>query len=184
MNYFTPELLTRFGSPDDGVADAASREWERAQEAYVAHLSALRSDLPKSVRTVLRRFCLHDAKVLTIAIDEAPFFSIFLQLKNPRHPLDNYLELRYSLTGGPKHGLKFFKHASLEGDGKPFGWWLYDEIDVLTGEVSAFTHSILFTGGHELQLYFYGLRCRRLRKLLLPDASPALGEGALELLTA
>ncbi len=34
MNHFTPDLLARFGSPDDEIADAASAEWEQVQARY------------------------------------------------------------------------------------------------------------------------------------------------------
>jgi hypothetical protein len=187
MKYFTPALLVRFGSTNDATADAAQDEWERAHAAYLNHLKAIRPQLPRSVRGLLRRYYLHDAKVLTMAIDETPCFSLFLQLSNPANVLDRYIELTYRLSGRIKPGLRVIRHVSQAGEGKPFGWWLYDEIDVLKGgPVATLTHSILFTAGCELQLHFSGFRSRRLRQLMFPTMTSTPDEvaGALGLLTA
>ena len=117
---------------------------------------------------------LHDARVLAIAADENPHFSIFLELENPADPRDRRLELRYRLAGGMRRGLRLVKHAALVGDGKPLAWWLYDEFDVSQGPVPAFTHSILLTGGYEFQLTFFTLSCQRLNFLF--SAVNAQGE--------
>ena len=165
MKRFTPELLERFGSVDDKIADAASEEWERTHQAYVTHLKSIRPQLPRPLRQMLRRFCLHDAKVLTLAHDERPFFSIFLKIDKPSDPLDRFLELNYRLARAPK----FVRPKSTQQGEKPFGWWLYDEVDVLKEEpVPVFLHSILFTGGWELQLFFFDMTYSRLRKILFP----------------
>src|SRR5437588_11887748 len=100
MKYMTPDLLARSRSLDDEVAEEARIQWEEGCARYKAHLKAIREGLPKSVRRLWRRFNLHDAKVLTLAVDQVPHLSIFLQLDNPLSPLDRLLELRYRLVGG------------------------------------------------------------------------------------
>jgi len=80
MKYFTPDLLARFRSLDDAVAEAASVEWQHQCEAYTKHLKEIRLDLSSGARRVLRRYQFHDAKVLTIASDDVPHFSFFLEI--------------------------------------------------------------------------------------------------------
>lgn len=181
MNYFTPDLLARFGSADDAVADAASEEWERASERYHEHLAALRPRLPRSVKQLLKVFCLHDAKVLTLTFDDKPYFSLFLEIKNPGKPRDRFLELRYHVTRRPV----IQRHQFEREDGAPLRWWLYDEIDVPDKERYEFTHSILFTGGYELQLSFTGLRLSRPQWTFFPHSvtdSERVGQEVGELL--
>ena len=165
MKYMTPELIARFRSEDDDVAEAAAQEWESRCEAYRAHWKAIREELPRLVRRLFARRSLHDARVLAMAAGEGPHFSIFLELENPADPRDRRLELRYRLAGGMRKGLRLTKHPALAGDGKPLAWWLYDEFDVSEGPVRAFTHSILLTGGYEFQLTFFTLSWRRLNFL-------------------
>jgi hypothetical protein len=178
MMYMTPELLARFRSVDDDISEAAAEEWERRGMEYRGHLEQLgsRPDLPRGLRKLLKRDILHDAKVLTMAVDKGNCFSLFLELAGPVNPQDRHLELRYRLAGGPGSGLEFIEHPILKGDGKPFGWWMYDEFDVTAGKVEAYTHSILFTGGWEVQLRFFSLACRPLDFLWLP----ANGEGVID----
>jgi hypothetical protein len=71
-------------------------------------------------------------------------------------------------VGGTAKGYEIQRHEALSGDGKPFGWWLYDELDVVKGDVPAMTHSILFTGGYELRLTFFAVSCRPLDFLSFP----------------
>jgi hypothetical protein len=169
MKYMTPDLLARFRSPDDDVADAADSEWERQAKAYTQHLREIRKDLTGGVRRLLR-YNLHDAKVLTMAVDEVPHFSLFLELDEPGEPDGKKrLELRYRLVSSVKKSLSITRHEALIGDGKPLAWWLYDEIDMLQGEVPALTHSILLTGGYEIRLTFFGVSIRKLDFFSLPS---------------
>src|SRR5579884_3214898 len=64
MRFFTPDLYERFNSPDDGEADRAQEEWEKALQAYRRHLDEFRDRMPSSVRK-LAELCLHDAEVLS-----------------------------------------------------------------------------------------------------------------------
>jgi hypothetical protein len=162
MKYITPDLLVRFGSPDDEVASRASQEWEKAHAAYVAHLAAIGPQFPKPLRRLLKRFCLHDAKVLAMTLDEASSFSSYLELEKASRPEDKFLELKYRLVG--PRGIHLTPHPELAGDGTALGWWQYDEVDTQQAQddVLLFTHSILFTGGYELQLTFFNFAYRRL----------------------
>jgi hypothetical protein len=82
MKYMTPDLIARFRSEDDAVAEPAVEEWERRGEAYRTRLAAIAPTVPPGVRRLLR-YPLHDARVLAIAADDAPSFSIFLELAGP-----------------------------------------------------------------------------------------------------
>ena len=177
MNFLTPDLLVRFRSLNDEIAESASVEWERRCEAYNRHLKEIRTHLSPGARRLLRCYSFHDAKVLALAADDAPHFSLFLKLDGPeKRKGKNRLELRYRLVGGATTGYEIQRHDMLSGDGKPFGWWLYDELDAVKGDVSAMTHSILFTGGYELRLTFFAVSCRRLDFLSLPtDENDEIG---------
>src|SRR5947209_4638280 len=132
MNYFTPDLLARFRSPDDPIADAANEEWEQALKNYTRHLKAIRPQLPTTVRRLLGRFRLHDARVSFMAPDKDwRSFSILLLLDSPR---DEAVELVYKLAARPD----FLTHPSASDREAPLAW-LYDEIDVLKEKpISAF----------------------------------------------
>jgi len=175
MKYMTPELLARFRSDDDAIAEAAAEEWERRGEEYRARLDGIRSrsGLPQGVRKLLKRDSLHDAKVLTMAADKNNL-SIFLELTGTIDPADKRLELQYRLAGGPSKGLELQEHPELAGDGRPLGWWLYDEIDITDGKVEAFTHSVLLTGGWEMRLTFFTLSWRRINFFYPPTNSEGL----------
>src|SRR4051812_37238794 len=98
MRYFTPDLLSRSRAVDDAIAEPAAEEWDRRGEEYRKHLNEIQPHLPRGVRRLLRH-ALHDAEVLTLAADNAPEFSIFLELESPLDQRDRHLELRYQLAG-------------------------------------------------------------------------------------
>jgi len=157
MKYFTPELLARCRSEDDAIADVASEEWERRNKDYEKYLDGIRPLLSgsRSIRYLLNKLRLHDAKVYSMALDEDPHFSIFVQAHDQK---DGALELRYRLVSPPRLG----PHECLAQGGQSSGYhWLYDEIGVREG-LYVFTHSILFAEGVELQLEFNSLSCRHL----------------------
>ncbi len=115
-----------------------------------------------------------------LAADDVPHFSIFVELDGQAEPDGKKnLELRYRLVGGLLKGFEVKKHEALVGDGRPFGWWPYDEFDVSTGDVPAMTHSILFTGGYEIRLTLFSVSCRRLGFLSLPAAENGFGNPKL-----
>ena len=120
MKYMTAELIARFRSEDDAVAEPAVEEWERRGEAYRSRLAEIAPSLPPGVRPLLR-YPLHDARVLAIAADDTPSFSFFLELAGPAASRGKYLELRYRLVGRAKDGLALIHHEALAGDGRPLG---------------------------------------------------------------
>src|SRR4051812_19753732 len=83
MRYFTPDLLERFGSLDDDVADAANAESERVSMRYQRHWEKIQSLFPESVQRFNNdSVCLHDAQVLSIGRDQDTFVLV-LQLEAP-----------------------------------------------------------------------------------------------------
>jgi hypothetical protein len=185
MKYMTPELLAHSQSRDDDEAETAMAEWEAAADKYKKRLETIKSRFKPSVKSLLRHYTLHDAKVLAIAVDETPIYSILLELDTPdKH--GKYIELEYRLIGSFEVSIEPTRHPILKGHGKPFGKWLYDEFDVLQlvlpdkTKVDVFEHSILFSGGFEVRLLFSNLYFRRIRKLLLPPLPPASKEAEEE----
>jgi hypothetical protein len=171
MKYMTPELIARFRSADDAVAEPAGEEWERRGEEYRRYLSRIEQHLPEAVRRLLDDYSLHDAKVLTMAGDERSYFSLFLEPETSRNPQDKYLELRYKITE-PVRGLV---HGELAGDGKPLAWWLYDEVELVDRNAPVCTHSVLLSGGCELQISFSSIECLQLSFFANPESA---GEGS------
>src|SRR5919197_1045369 len=98
MKYFTPELLKRFNSRDDEIADAAHADFERAATAYKEQLDKIDEKLPDNVRRLLSDFYLHDAKVMLFLVRDN-VFSIFL---TPEGQRDESLMIRYLVTGKPR----------------------------------------------------------------------------------
>jgi hypothetical protein len=167
MKYFTPDLLARFGSSDEAVADAAEELWDQKQKEYKKYLQSIWQELPPGVKKLLKRFYLHDARVLTVARDERQSVSIFLRLDGVDGPGDGLVELKYKLEGQ----IKVIRQQEAPSNGAPLKRWLYDEMALVSGEgPRIFLHSILFSGGWELQIPFSRLSCIRLRQFVSPDA--------------
>lgn len=164
MNYFTPSLLLRFGSTDDDVADAAQDEWEKANQKYLKHLEAIRPRLPRGARSLLRNFCLHDARLLALGLGADHLqLSFVLELDPPR---DRGILLTYDLSRRPE----LLTHPELSEPGTPLEW-LYDEFDLARRKAQPTAlHSILFTGGRELCLTFRTLWVLAFDKVLAPSS--------------
>ena len=47
MKYFTPDLIERYGSPDEKIANAADAEWEDALAQYDGYLQSIAPTLPE-----------------------------------------------------------------------------------------------------------------------------------------
>jgi hypothetical protein len=161
MKFFTPDLFHRFGSTDDAIASAAQTEWEHVDQQYREHLRQIRAKLPRGAKSLLRNFCLHDARLLAVGTREDGLeFSLFLELNTPQR---EGILLTYDLLKRPK----LVKHPALAEKGTPLEW-LYDEFDVKGGTHPSFKHSILFTGGRELGLTFRHLRLAVFERVLVP----------------
>jgi hypothetical protein len=147
MKYFTKDLLERYGSEDDAVANAADAEWEEAIDRYEAYLQTIRPDMPESLRQLEDGFCFHDARVLSMGRRDETFV-ISLQLDMPPNEL---VTISYTLAGEPVINREPFA----DGKDTPLPWWLYEEIEqVGTGDRKHFVHSILFSNGWETRLPF------------------------------
>jgi len=147
MKYFTPDLLARYGSADDRIADAADVEWEIATEAYQKHFRSIERELPKKFRSLLRRYQFHDATVsfvgmndqvlhLTVQLDAPPRETIFL-----RYLLVDEFKMVSDADSSPQPKLPLL--------------WLYDEIDIVSnGAYPTIEQRIVFSDGLELSIPF------------------------------
>jgi len=173
MKYFTPDLMLRYGSQDDDIADAANEEWEHRQEVYLGRLKELGSKLPRSLRSLLKHFYLHDAKVSTLALDKRSTFFLILQLDGSGN---GGLQLTYRLTAP----LKIHRHPEIDEGATPLEW-LYDEVELLNEEPPTFQHNILLNDGSELEVRFRGLIVKRFQKMLSPNTKQRPQDSTLEL---
>ena len=167
MKYFKLDLLTRCRSLDDDVAEAAAEEWEQAITDYRARIKAIRLRLPTGARRLFANFSLHDAKLLAILSGKrSPRFTLLVRLEGTPSQPGDVLELDYLIVAGKHGGIAFRKHHQLpQKDGPGAAWILYDEFD-LDEQRTFFTHSLLLTGGHEIEVRFHNLRIRPLTEVL------------------
>lgn len=175
MKFFTPELLTRFGSDDPAIAEAAEAEFEVRVDEYLQALRAIEHELPPRYRELLERYYLHDARVLSAAgfsvtdpevlvtsfRNEASFGNGHQEGRERRAPT---FGLDLQLDAAPKELLVLqYRSVLLEalirhdlvGDDCPCIEWLHDEVELIPSAVGrTIRHSILFTNGWELRLTF------------------------------
>ena len=152
MKYFTPQLLDKFRSKDDKIADTALDRWEKEAEAYAEYLQAVQSQLPTPLRQLVSNYYLHDAEVVFAGRKERDYF-VTLKLDAP--PQD-FLWLQYELVADPI----VLQHHADPATNAPVQW-LYDEIEIQHDGTlffifpqTHFKHSILLTNGLELQIAF------------------------------
>ena len=168
MKYFKPELLARCRSRDDDVAEVAANEWEEAVAAYHARLEAVRAHLPGKVERLRSRFSLHDAQVLGIAFGtEKARFGILLRPEgSPTRP-GKILDLNYHPAAGANGGVSIRAKVHTDGGPRKDVWVLYDEFD-LDEQHGFFTHSLLLSDGHEIEVRFTALTVRLLDEIVTP----------------
>ncbi len=168
MKFFTPDLVQRFGSQDEGVAHAALEEFEQRAKDYAHYLKSIKSKLPARFRKLQERYYLHDARVLHFPMVDPPplplpgwwavcnsqngkaasSFWLIIQMDTPPH---EYVVLHYLLPD--KRAIKLNKTPSAEEC--PYLEWLYDEVEIANNQKrSRFTHNILFTNGIQLRVNF------------------------------
>jgi hypothetical protein len=150
MKYMTPELLAR--AQDENTVDAASEEWDKALDAYTKHLKSVWKKLPRPVRHLAKRANLHDAEVFFVGTKRGGFSAlVLLELDKPG---DRIFILQYDLI----KAMEWSEHSSVSKLGRAGNrpLWLYDEFDMVQEESGFryYTHSILFSDGHELKLSF------------------------------
>jgi hypothetical protein len=178
MRFFTPDLLSRFGSGDGQLAQAAQEALERRTEEYLRTLQEIEPKLPPRFRDLLEHSYLHDARVISQpgfvvtdleslehssrvgmppawshsyvkGADERRIPSFWLPLQLDTPPREILvLQYRFVLVENAE------VHESLDEE-CPYLEWQHDEVDLVqSGEYMEFRHSILFTRGLELRLRF------------------------------
>ena len=168
MKYFKPDLLIRCRSRDDDVAEAAAKEWEEAATAYRTRLEAVRAHLPAKVERLRSRFSLHDAQVLGLAFgSEKARFGILLKPDSPSVQPGKILDLNYHPAAGANGGVSIRAQTLTQGGGRSDVWVLYDEFD-LDEQHGFFTHSLLLSDGHEIEVRFTALTVRLLDEIVTP----------------
>jgi hypothetical protein len=170
MNYFTPDLIDRFGSPEPAVADEADAAWEEAGNRYRAYLASVKAQLPPGLRQVLNDYYLHDAVVLAMGRLDGRVV-VVLQLDTPPQDL---LILTYDLLGAPE----VLRDVLPDGHRCPTRVeWMYDEVERVPGEPAGWVQSVLFGNGWELRLRFRDVHVQRLQPVL-PAAAASLLQSA------
>lgn len=173
MKYFTPDLLGRFGSPDDAIALAAQEELEARAEQYTQHLKEVQAKLPNRLLEMQGRYYLHDARVIShwlpMPLDcpgELPWLE-WLRASHLERAGDRWssLLLALQLDTPPKELLilhyrsvlveEVSYHRPFQEGRLPYLEWQHDEVDVVTENGVTYTlHSILLSNGIELRLQF------------------------------
>ncbi len=150
MNYFTPELIARYGSADDAVARAAEKEWEETLERYNRHVEAILPRAPGGVAG-LDGLLLHDARVESMSRHGSQLVVVLAKQIPPR----DVVILAYDLLGEPV----IDKEALPPEERSPVMEFLYDELDLVeTDGQTICAQEILFSNGWELRLRFRDLR--------------------------
>jgi len=146
MKFFTRELYRRCQSTDDDTVEAASEEWEQANDQYERHLRDVENRLPPPVRE-LTHLLLHDARVQALGRQGNRLLMVLHKDIPPR----DLVFLDYELDGEPT--LEPFVDS-------PKDWqratdFQFDELDVAgEGSRTVFTQSIIFGNGWLLHLRF------------------------------
>jgi hypothetical protein len=125
MRFFTPDLLARFGSEDDQVADVAQEEVDIRTEEYVRAVHEIAPKLPPRFRDLLEQFYLHDARV----ISQQGF------VPNDLESIENSLRVGTPLT---------WSNPGAENHRTP-SFWLHLQLDLPPGEILVLQYrSVLF----------------------------------------
>jgi hypothetical protein len=157
MRYLKPDIIKRFRSLDDDVADKASEEWEAALEAYDIYLRGITPSMPTNMRRAIRPLrMLHDSRVAGVRLyPGTPRVTLTVETR------EGELELAYTAVSEDLSRSASFTRHDIGSTGGEVGI-LYHELGRDRG---AFTHSILFTDGSELRLRIRDLLVRRLGRV-------------------
>lgn len=146
MKFFTFDLIDRYGSEDDAIADAADAEWEEQVDAYDQHLKHIEPSLTDSL-LIYNGLLLHDALVESINRHGNRLVMVLQKDIPPR----DLVTVTYLLTNEP-----IIRTDALSPPHRTeYMGFMYDELDVIeeNGQ-KVFTQSILFSNGWEVQLRF------------------------------
>ncbi len=186
MKFFVPELLSRFGSDDATIAEAAQAELEHRAEEYRQALHAIEPVLPHRFRELVEQFYLHDARILSAAgfpVEDAEFLLGSYRGEatganghdRGRDPRTPSFGLNLELDAKSR-GLLILQYRSVVVEDLirhetmdeecPYLEWLHDEVELVrSAECKTFRHSILFTKGWELRLTFRDFEFATLRPI-------------------
>lgn len=176
MRFFTPERYLRLGILNSEQAfRAAHEEWEQALEKYQAHLNRIRPELPASLRRLVARVYLHDARILDMWQARVNRFTITL---HPESDPSRLVVLTYSLDKPPEVRQRVLPAESCS---EPIAW-LYDELDLKRPASGngrrghrpqrKFVHDILLSNGWEIRLHFHAVKVTR-PEAIIPGAAAA-----------
>jgi hypothetical protein len=160
MKYFTPDLVVRFGSKDDAVADAAEREWEEAGDRYVAYLDTIRPHLSAGLRAIDESYYLHDSLIRGMG-QQGSTFSMILQLDTPPQSI---LTFTYDLVEPP-----VITRDVLPQEQRTTGdivSWQYNEIEIIPGDPPTWREALLLSNGWELALHFRDVQVQEAQAIL------------------
>ncbi|HKI30441.1 MAG TPA: hypothetical protein VKA46_01020 [Gemmataceae bacterium] len=145
MKYFTPELVNRFRSLDDDVADAADDEWEEAIKRYHRRIRKIKPHFPEDLRRFKEQHvCLHDAEIFSMGRQGDQF----VMLLETEPPSAKPVVLTFILEEAPTIETHLVKDAR---QGKPF-YWEYEEWDLDRRKRP--TLEVLLSDGSVLKLVF------------------------------
>jgi hypothetical protein len=161
MKYFTPDLLVRFGSEDDAIANAAQEEWDNACDRYGQYLDSIKGQLPPGLQYLEEHYQLHDAEVRGLG-KQGHSFVMVLQLDSPPQPL---VTLTFDLMDEPT-----INEDTLPQQLRSRGVveWQYDELELLPGEPPTWSWSVLLSNGWEVTLRFRSVQVQEAQALLPP----------------
>jgi hypothetical protein len=166
MKYFTPELLERLASANDAVAVAADLEWECAIVRARRRWHKIQTAFPRAVRHFEeQRVCLHDARVLSMARQDATFVAIL----HHDSPQQEIVLLIFTLDQDPVIEPDVVPG---HGEGQPITW-LYEEWDLDRRGRCWF--EVLLSNAWSVRLRF-----RDFQFLILPQILPAANGQASE----
>jgi hypothetical protein len=171
MKYFTPDLLSRFDSPEEAAADGAAAEWEDACARYNAYLDSVKAQMPPGLRLIEDSYSLHDAKVRGMG-KRGRSFVLMLQLDTPPHPL---LGLTFTLVGEPEINRNALPRELCSTSEVPE--WQYDEIELVAGSPPTWSWRILFSNGWEVHLPLRDVEVQEVQALI-PSPRNGSADGA------
>jgi hypothetical protein len=157
MRFFTPNLYMRYNSDDEGIANRADGEWEKAIRAYKKHLERFSARMNERVKLVAETLCLHDAEILSFqaGIPVHPWFqppysqgAATISVKSDGTIINLFYMLWNEVdeSAAPKH----WPFSKLRAQ------WLYDEIDCVDqpSDPSLFWHRMLLSDGRVISIPF------------------------------
>jgi hypothetical protein len=170
MKFFTPDLYRRCRSRDEAVLDAATQEWEQANERYEQHIKALEAGMPSHL-IEFSSLLLHDARVQAIARGAGKLVMVLHKDIPPR----DLVILDYALEGEPV--VEPFVEAV--GDWTRQTDFQFDELDIVEGsDPPLYTQSIVFGNGWLLRLRFRDVRVVVAEPVFPPVSLPGQRTGA------